>query len=113
MGIILSYCVSRITEPDLHIFPCPIFSTLAKLHHFVVLVRVLGHMLNNNQSQLLCSAASLYKKRCSSADGFPSGTSMKTEVRRERKKSRRQKSEAEEGRDRRSIDRKSEEKYGS
>ena len=110
MGISLSYCVSRITESDLHIFPCSIFSTLAKPDHFVELVRVLGHMLNNNKSQLFCSAASLYKKRCNSADGFPSGTSLKIEVRRERKKSRRQKSE--EGRDRRSIDRKSEEKYG-
>ena len=42
----------------------------AKLLHFVVLVRVLGDMLNNNQSQLFCSAASLYKKCCNSADGF-------------------------------------------
>ena len=62
-------------------------------------------MLNDNQSQLLYSAASLYKKCCNSADGFPSGASLKVEVRRERKKRRRKKSEVEEGRDRRSIDR--------
>ena len=89
MGISLSYCVSRITESDLHIFPCPIFSTLAKPHHFVVLVRVLGHMLNNNQSQLFCSAASLHKKRWLSLWDKPEDRSkkrkkekQKTEVRR-------------------------------
>ena len=60
------YCVSGSKELETCEFSCPIFSTMARLHLFVVLVRVLSHMSNNNHSQtglftvlhLLCSAAS-------------------------------------------------------
>ena len=65
------YCVSGSKELETCEFSCPIFSTMARLHLFVVLVRVLSHMSNNNHSQtglftvlhLLCSAACLCKGR--------------------------------------------------